>query len=164
MKHYDAWLAKCEEVGWPKHYRDDLLIYDRDICAKIPDDAVLFFAMRECGTHTHYVCDEFNLNWIDAIAGGPSRGGAPTRFFIWENFKLREVDAARWKESAHSVRMFKYRIELRQQERFSPVVFHDKTVRAISADAARVIGEWELKKLKDCGCNAELRGVVELKS
>ena len=92
---YDVILAKANEIGWPLHYRNDLLVHDRDALAEHDPALPFLWGIRECGTH---------LIFANRLEGRLSAEqitqafGRDCRWFLWDGtalvpFEVRDYDS-----------------------------------------------------------------------
>ncbi len=50
MTPYEHLVAKADEIGWPAHYKNDLLVHDKASLEGMPHDVPFLWFVRETGT------------------------------------------------------------------------------------------------------------------
>jgi hypothetical protein len=138
MKHYDALIAKSEEIGWPSHYTSDLTFHDRNILETWPEDRPFCWCVRQCGTHLIPPTCSDCYDWARAIA---SQSPKDSRYFVWTGTKLVEVTSAEWlsKLADYLKRLPTWRIEVQYElYRGRPLTIY-RDARADDEDDARLM-------------------------
>jgi len=92
-RHYQAIVAKADEVGWPLRFRTDLTKHDRAFLATKPVDRPFTWILREDGTGIYFP------GIIDGVGHRASQmarsqaeifGADKCKFFVWDGHTLVE--------------------------------------------------------------------------
>lgn len=99
---YTAILEAAQNLQLPTHYRDDLLVHDKNGCEILGDDVDRLWAVREHGSHliplTHDV-NPVGIGWgprphalhVDCVL----KWFEPAHWFLWRNGRLVAISAER---------------------------------------------------------------------
>jgi hypothetical protein len=97
MAHYNALVAKADEVGWPLRFRTDLTKHDREFLKTKPIDRPFSWILREDGTSLYFpgLIDGVGHRASDgARMNAESSGADKCKFFIWDGRALIEFATA----------------------------------------------------------------------
>jgi hypothetical protein len=95
MKHYYALVNAASSLGWPEHYKGDLLEHDKAACAERDDTVPFAWSVRECGTHLIYVDSQHDADWALACSGNDGSGSV---YFVWDGSELHRVKQREWED------------------------------------------------------------------
>ena len=145
MKHYDAILAKAEELGMPQYFRDDLLVHDKDTLSEWPENKPFVWSVRPSGTHTICVQDELALNWGKACFNYES-GDKEVRWFIWTGQDLVESTPDEWRVAIERqyLQLPKFAVRVRYTGQWIRPYELVSEVKTVNEQAAKSLVEWRL--------------------
>jgi hypothetical protein len=91
--HYEALLAEAARVGWPQEYRRDVLVHDRNHCARLDPATPFVWVLRTMGSHL------FPIGVRDGVGHGAAHfavscpetfGTERCRVYTWDGSRLTE--------------------------------------------------------------------------
>lgn len=100
MTPYEHLLAKAEEIGWPAHYKNDLLVHDKEMLEGCDPAMPFMWFVRETGTYLVTSSGqgfkgegEGILRYVTNPMNQQHRG------FLWNNENLTEIDAGNFQKT-----------------------------------------------------------------
>jgi hypothetical protein len=100
MAPYEHLVAKAEEIGWPSHYKNDLLVIDRELLEGRDPTVPFLWFVRETGT---YLCTSDGYGFRDDGKGTLDYICKPYtqkhRGFLWNGSQLTEVKPEDFKKA-----------------------------------------------------------------
>jgi hypothetical protein len=94
MPHYDAIVAEATRAGWPRDYRRDVFVHDRNFLARVSPDVPFVWMLRELGSHLYLATtdriDSKHYAWDAPGFVDSSFGPHIVRFYTWDGSRLHE--------------------------------------------------------------------------
>ena len=105
---YDVLVAKCKQLGWPKHFKEDLKVHDRNMVLKTADDSDLqwfIYGVRTTGTDIMFPT-KGGLEWLKAGV----RIATDRLYYVYQANVLRGVGYLQGVHPDQAIRLMEERI------------------------------------------------------